>query len=90
MTSKHIETAAPERIWTRNETINIWIAEKQDDTVEYVRADLATQAEAERDRSLLSVGTKRTLPAFTMTGQAKGSSFLEKSALKLYSTRKSS
>jgi len=33
--------SAPERIWTCNETKNIWIGEKQEDTVEYVRADLA-------------------------------------------------
>jgi hypothetical protein len=31
---------APERIWTCNETRNIWVAEKQDDTIEYIRADL--------------------------------------------------
>lgn len=33
--------SAPERIWTCNETKNIWIGERQEDTVEYVRADLA-------------------------------------------------
>lgn len=33
--------SAPERIWTCNETKNIWIGEQQADTVEYVRADLA-------------------------------------------------
>lgn len=32
---------APERIWTCNETRNIWIGEKQGDTVEYIRVDLA-------------------------------------------------
>ena len=32
---------APERIWTCNETKNIWISEQQEDTVEYIRKDIS-------------------------------------------------
>jgi len=42
-----METEPPERIWTCNETLNIWIPEKQEDTVEYVRSDIVAALRAE-------------------------------------------
>ena len=42
-----METEPPERIWTCNETLNIWIPEKQEETVEYVRSDIVAALRAE-------------------------------------------
>lgn len=62
---------APERIWTCNETKNIWISDEQEDTTEYIRADTVTALQAEVDR--LREALKRlSTPACMGDGRALG------------------
>ncbi|GLO70290.1 hypothetical protein MACH17_18070 [Phaeobacter inhibens] len=61
---------APERIWTCNETKNIWISEKQEDTTEYIRADTVTTLQEEVDRLREALNRVATPSAFYVATSA--------------------